>query len=690
MFSQRRISPIARALIAGAAVFAVGTATQARPLAQRDLVALNRLGDAHLSPNGDWAVYDLTATDFEANKRKHAIYIVSTSGIVASHKLADGTSPRWSANGKAIYFLAPIKDVQQIWSINPAKKGASPQQVTSLPLDVDSFRLGADGKTLIVSLAVFPDADDPAATKARLDATEKRKAKGALYDKIFIRHWDTWADGRNNHLFALNIGADGRASGVPRALTHGIDGDVPAKPFGGEEDYALSPDAKMVYFSVRVAGKSEPWSTNFDIYAVPADASAAPRNLTAANTAWDAGPVPSPDGKWLAYRSMKRPGFEADRFGVMLMNLANGERREIDGSFDRSAGDLSWSGDGKWLYFTTDNIGEHPLYKMDAATGAAMPIVTGGHVAGFDVAAGGGLLWWRDALNSPAELFAGGASGEHGVQLTHANGAELGGVDFSPAEQFSFSGWNGETVYGYTLKPAGFRPGKRYPTVFLVHGGPQGSFGNSWSYLWNPQVWAGWGYGVVMVDFHGSTGYGQAFTDAISGHWGDRPLEDLKKGWEAAQAKYSWIDSSRACAAGASYGGFMIYWMAGNWSEPWKCLIDHDGVFDNRMMGYATEELWFSEWENGHTPVWENQANYERFNPINHVADWKVPMLVIHGAKDYRIPIEQGIAAFTALQRKGIESQFLTFPDENHWVLKAQNSLQWHDTVQAWLAKHLK
>jgi acylaminoacyl-peptidase len=260
-------------------------------------------------------------------------------------------------------------------------------------------------------------------------------------------------------------------------------------------------------------------------------------------------------------------------------------------------------------------------------------------------------------------------------------------VEFGAYEPFTFPGWNGETVHGYVVKPAGFVAGKRYPVAFIVHGGPQGSFADGWSYRWNPQTYAGAGFASVFVDFHGSTGYGQAFTDAISAHWGDRPLEDLQKGWSAALTRYPFLDGNRACALGASYGGFMIYWMEGVWSAPWKCLVDHDGVFDNRMMGYATEELWFSEWENGHATPWENPGNYERFNPINHVADWHTPMLVIHSGRDYRIPLEQGLAAFTALQRKGIASEFLTFPDENHWVLKPQNSVEWHTTVLDWLRR---
>ena len=264
----------------------------------------------------------------------------------------------------------------------------------------------------------------------------------------------------------------------------------------------------------------------------------------------------------------------------------------------------------------------------------------------------------------------------------------LEGVNFGDFEQFSFKGWNDETVHGYVVKPHNYEEGKKYPVAFLIHGGPQGSFGNGWSYRWNPQTYAGQGYAVVMIDFHGSTGYGQAFTDAISQHWGDRPLEDLQKGWAAAQQKYGFLNGDKACALGASYGGFMVNWIAGNWNEPWKCLVNHDGVFDTRSMGYVTEELWFTEWENGGTPF-DKPENYEKFNPVNHVAKWRVPMLVVQGEKDYRVPVDQGLSTFTALQRKGIESKLLYFPDENHWVLKPQNSILWHDTVNAWLKQHI-
>jgi acylaminoacyl-peptidase len=672
------------------ALFAV-SCVEARPITQKDLATLDRITEPRISPDGKWVIYDLATTDYDANKRKHAIMRVAADGSGEPVKIADGTSARWAPDGMRIFYLGDVGGTAQVFSINPDARCirapcdvAAPLQVTNLPLEVGSYRISPNGKSLVVSMAVFPDKDDPAATKARLEDAAKRKATGTVYDRIFIRHWDAWSDGTQNHLFALKLGADGKATS-PAPLMKGIDGDTPSKPFGDDGDYAVTPDSKSVVFAVRIAGKSEPWSTNFDVYEVPINGSKAPLNRTASNPAWDTPFIYSADGKSVAYRAMKRAGFEADRFAIMIGN-AN-KAREAAPNWDRSADKIAWSGDGKAIYALAEDVGQARIFAVDVATGAAQALTGHGRVADFSVAnvAGGDVIaYTRDGLDGPAQLHV-VRPGQGEKQITHANAETLGAVELSPYEQFSFRGWNNETVYGYVMKPHGWKAGKKYPTVFLIHGGPQGSFGDAWSNRWNPNVWAGWGYGVVFVDFHGSTGYGQAFTDSISNHWGDRPLEDLQKGWAAAQAKYSWIDGSRACAAGASYGGYMVNWIAGKWKGPWKCLISHDGIFDNRMMGYATEELWFSEWENGRSTVWENPSNYETFNPVHHVKDWTKPMLIIHSANDFRIPIEQGIAVFTALQRKGVPSRFLTFPNENHWVLKPQNSVQWHDTVEAWL-----
>ncbi|MGH6684715.1 MAG: prolyl oligopeptidase family serine peptidase, partial [Pseudolabrys sp.] len=390
-------------------------------------------------------------------------------------------------------------------------------------------------------------------------------------------------------------------------------------------------------------------------------------------------------GKTLYYLAMKRPTFEADRFGIMALDLASGRTREIDPQWDRSPGSLQLSKDGKTLYATTDDNGEHPLFAIDVKTGKATKLGGAGQVESFSVV-GHSIVIARSTLKAPADLFALNAQGGASTQLTHFNAARLADVAMGDYEFYTFKGAKGDMVQGYVVKPANFEKGKKYPVAFIIHGGPQGAWTDEFHYRWNPQTYAGQGFAVVTVNFHGSTGYGQAFTDEISGDWGGAPLEDLQKGWAAALQKYDFLDGNRACALGASYGGYMIYWIAGNWPQPWKCLVDHDGVFDARMMAYSTDELWFDEWEH-HGTQWEKPEAYEKFNPVNYVAKWTVPMLVVHSEKDFRIPIEQGIAAFTALQRRGIPSEFLTFPDENHWVRKPQNSVLWHDTVNAWLKK---
>lgn len=661
------------------------------PLTVQDMIALDRIGDPALSPDGHQVAFSVSSLDASANKRHTTLWIGGTgNGAAAPHRLLtdgmSGNSPAFSPDGRFVYFISAKSGSDQLWR-QPVAGGAA-TQVSNYPLDVGAYKISPDGKSVALSFAVFTDCTDLACTAQRHKLVKDDQARGMVFDKLFIRHWDTWADGTRNQLFTAAIGADGKAAATPILVSRGIDGDIPSKPFGDISEFSWSPDSKQLAFDVRIAGRTEPWSTNFDIYLAPADGSAAPRNLTAVNLAWDAGPVFSHDGKTLYYRAMKTPGFEADRFGIMAMDLASGASREIDPQWDRSADGLVLSSDGRALYVGASDLGQHPLFAVDIASGMVKKLVAQGSAAPVAVA-GNTLLYTHDSMNSPTQVFVSGADGSEPRRLSHNDDAILSRVGMGDFEQFSFTGWNNDTVHGFVVKPWNWQPGRKYPVVYLIHGGPQGSFGNDWSYRWNPQWYAGLGYAAVMVDFHGSVGYGQAFTDAISQHWGDRPLEDLQKGWAAALQKYDFLDGTDACALGASYGGYMVYWMAGNWNGPWKCLVDHDGVFDNRMMGYATEELWFAEHENGGTP-WENPEGYEQFNPIRFVKNWRVPMLIVHSQLDLRIPVEQGIAAFTALQRKGIESKYLYFPNENHWVLHPQNSVQWHQTVAAWLKAHLE
>lgn len=687
--------PIALALSLPS-IAATPATSPARGFTVQDMAYMDRYSSPVVSPDGRMLVFAKRVVDKATNKASTSLWIEDLFARDALPPVRfspvgwNVNSASFSADGKTVYFLSGKGGTTQLYSM-PTFDGGEPRQVTDLVLDVDGYALSPDGGKVALALATFPGCKaDLGCTKKRLDAVEAEKTTGKVFDQLFIRHWDTWNDGRLNRVFAAKLGG---AAPLKSAvlLSDRINGDIPSKPFGDLSDFAWSADGKQVAMSVRQSNREEPWSTNFDIWLVKADGSGA-RNVTAANKAWDAGPVFSADGKTLYYRAMKRPGFEADRFALMAMDLASGKTREIAPRWDASADGITLSADGKWIYTTAQELGRHPLFRVSLANGEVESVVTDGSVSSFNLG-GPTLVFSRNSMQSGDQVFAAQPDGEAQRAITPSAGEMLPGVAFGKYEQFNFIGWNGDTVHGYVVKPWNYKQGKKYPVAFLIHGGPQGSFGDGWSYRWNPQTYAGQGYAVVMIDFHGSTGYGQAFTDAISQHWGDRPLEDLQKGWAAAQQKYGFLNGNKACALGASYGGFMVNWIEGNWydkdgNSPWKCLVSHDGVFDQRAMGYATEELWFNEWENGGT-VFDNPSAYEKFNPVSHVANFKVPMLVIHGQKDYRIPVEQGIALFTALQRKGVESKFLYFPDENHWVLKPQNSVQWHDTVNGWLKRYI-
>ena len=664
-----------------------------RGLQARDLATLDRYSSPTLSPDGRLMVFAKRVVDFDANKSSTGLWVEDLFARDAAPPKpltpADWNvnSPSFSSDGRTVYFLSGKSGTQQLYSV-PAT-GGTPKQVSSIPLAIGSYKISPDDDRVIVSVDVFVECGaDFACTSKRLAAVEAQKTSGVIYDKLFIRHWDAWSDGRISQLVIadLNPGKNPAAPllvGDKAAGSHV--GDVPSKPFGDASEYTWSPDGQSIVFSVRAATPQEPWSTNFDLFQFRIGEGVT--NLTEANKAWDTNPVFSADGHTLFYRAMKRPGFEADRFGLYALDLASGERREIAPEWDRSADGIVLSADGQTIYTTAQDLGQHPLFAVHIGSGGVTRLVGDGSISSVELA-GPTLAFTRSSLKSGDQIVTGGIHGAPLRAITPSATEMLPQVAFGDFEQFEFKGWNGDTVRGYVVKPWNYREGQTYPVAFLIHGGPQGSFGNGWSYRWNPQTYAGQGYAVVMIDFHGSTGYGQAFTDAISQHWGDRPLEDLQKGWAAARKRYAFLDGDNACALGASYGGYMVNWIAGNWNEPWKCLVNHDGVFDTRAMGYVTEELWFTEWENGGTPF-EVPENYERFNPVNHVAKWRVPMLVVQGEKDYRVPLDQGISAFTALQRRGIESRMLYFPDENHWVLKPQNSVQWHDTVNGWLEQHL-
>jgi dipeptidyl aminopeptidase/acylaminoacyl peptidase len=661
------------------------------PFSVHDMLAMRRISDPQVSPDGKLVAFVLRDTDLAANKGVTDLWLVPTQGGPA-RQLTSGpageSNPRWGDDGR-LYFLSTRSGSNQIWVIDP--RGGEATQVSRTPIDVGGFFLAPQLGGFLLTLEVWPGLT-PEASVARDSELGENPRTGRAYDDLMFRHWDTWEDGKRNHLFALAASGD---NATLRDLMPSLDTDSPTLPFGGLEEVAVSPDGAEVVFAAKImAGSEAAWSTDYDLYAISTLVPGEPRCLTEANPAFDNGPVYSPDGKTLAWLAMARAGYEADRQHVVLLDVASGAQRSLfldhDG-LDLSPGSLMWDARGKTLYCGAAYLGQTSLFALEVAKGTSRLVVRDG-TNGSVTWAGDRLLYLKNTLRSPDEIFTVKTDGKGETQITDLNGALLAKTQMGQTESFTFPGWNGETVYAYVVKPFDYTPeaaaaGRKWPLAFLIHGGPQGSFGNDFHYRWNPQAYVGAGFATVAVDFHGSTGYGQAFTDAINHHWGDRPLEDLEKGLAAALAKYPWLDSTKVVAAGASYGGYMINWMHGQpFAKKFRAFVTHDGNLDERMAYFDTEELWFPEWEHGGTP-WENAESYALHNPIDHVQNWCVPTLVVHGGHDYRVVDTHGMSTFTALRRQGVPARFLYFPDENHWVLKPANSIQWHEEVMGWLKK---
>jgi dipeptidyl aminopeptidase/acylaminoacyl peptidase len=616
----------------------------------------------------------------EANQGRTDLFWVHVEGNELRRITTDPAgdwNPRWSADGSQLYFLSSRSGSAQVWSLPVG--GGEAVQVTDLPLGVGNLVVSPDGGKIAFTMEVFPDCGTVECTVERLEQREERKASGRLYEELPVRHWDTWEDGRRSHLFVMELEGDG----PPVDVMGGMDADVPVKPFNGPEDITFTPDGEGLVFATKDVGRKEMWSTDLDLYHVPADGSKPPKCLTEDNEAYDAHPLFSPDGQTLAWLAMETPGYESDRMRIKLREWPDGEVRTLTDDWNFSVYSMTFSGDGGTIFGTVPWFGQRALFAFDLETGEREALVEEGTVRSPSFA-DGRIVYGMDTLRSPVELYSVMPDGSSVRKITRMNDEALAAARMGEPEQFTFEGWNGETVYGYIVRPADFDASKKYPVAFLIHGGPQGSFGNDFHYRWNPQAYAGAGYAAVMIDFHGSSGYGQPFKDSIQADWGGKPLVDLQKGLAAALENYPFLDGERVSALGASYGGFMINWIAGNWPDRFRCLVNHDGNLDERMAYYATEELWFPERDHVGTP-WENPEGYEKHNPVNFVQNWERPMLVVHGAKDFRVVETQGMATFTALQRQGIPSRFLYFPDENHWVLKPHNSIQWHETVLGWL-----
>jgi dipeptidyl aminopeptidase/acylaminoacyl peptidase len=651
-----------------------------------DLMAVQRVGEPQISPDGRAVVYTVGATDMDANRVAHNVWVVSTAPGSQPRQLTQtghDTRPQWSPDGKTIAFLSSREGAPQVY-VMPAQ-GGNAKKITSLSTGADNEKWSPDGRSIAFTSGVFPDCPDDACNRARDDAAEKSKVKARAYDHLLFRHWVHWSDGKRSHLFL--VAATG---GTPRDLTPHADYDVPPDERGDPNDFNFSPDGKELCFTA-VTDRPEAISTNGDLFLVPTTGGE-PKRITT-NPGFDGHPAYSPDGRFIAYHSQKTPEYESDRWRLMLYDRATGTQIEAAPSFDRSADEIAWSPDSKKIFFTATSEAEQPVYEIAPAPGS-MPreILKDSFNEGISFSAdGNNLAFLRSSLIAPAEVFTSQSDGSSARQISQHNAARLASIDMNPPEPFWYEGAGGTRIEGLLIRPPRFDASKKYPLLLLIHGGPQSLWTDSWGYRWNEEMFASPGYVAVLINPRGSTGYGQKFTDEITDDWGGRVYEDLMKGVDYVVGTYPYVDGSRVAAAGGSYGGYMIDWMATHTGR-FKALISHAGVFDQAAMYGATEELWFEEHDMAGTP-WTNPESYRKWSPSTYAGDlvkYKTPTLVICGELDYRVPYTQSLAFFTAMQRQNVPSKLVVYPDEGHWILKPQNSQLWYKNFFDWLAAYME
>jgi dipeptidyl aminopeptidase/acylaminoacyl peptidase len=665
--------------------FASFAFAQERRFTIDDLLQVHRVGDPQVSPKGDLVAFTITDVDRAANKSTTQIYVVPLGGGETRQLTNDehsSASPRWSPDGEKLAFISARDGESQIWTID-VSSGAL-KKITSISTGAGDPVWSPDGKLLAFVSDVYPECKDDACNKRRAEEVAQNKVKAHVAERLLYRHWKSWKDGLRSHVFVVSAGG-----GEARDLTPG-DYDAPPFSLGGMTDYAFSPDSKDLAFTSN-HDKVEAISTNADIWLVSVRGGAA-RNITAANHGYDGSPRFSPDGKYIAYRSQVTPGYESDRFRLMLLDHKSGRAQSITETLDSNVDEFTFAADSKWIYLGAENRGREPVYSVSTSGGPVKKVIAEGFNGDLNVTTDGStLVFSRSSMTKPSEIYRANADGSSVTALTTTNDAQLAPFNLKSAEEVTWIGAAGAKVAGWIVKPANFNERKKYPLAVLIHGGPQGAWNDNWGYRWNPQIFANAGYVVFMPNPRGSTGYGQQFVSEISGDWGGKVFIDIKNG-VAQTAALPYIDKSRIGAAGASYGGYMVDWIEGHNNDPrfhFKVLVSHDGVYNLTSMYGATEELWFTDWEFKGTP-WTNPAMYDRWSPHKFVLNFKTPILIITNGLDYRVPEGEGLQLFTAVQRMGVESKLVDFPDEGHWVGKPQNSAFWYNTVIGWLDKHLK
>jgi dipeptidyl aminopeptidase/acylaminoacyl peptidase len=689
------------------------TSSQKHPFTFEDMMKLKRVGAPVPSPDGKWVVFDCEDVDLAANKKTSRLWIVPASGgesrplnPTPNHE----ERPRFSPDAKRLIWTSKATDPTQIWMCDFDPNGGSlvgkPHQVTNISTGADGAIWSPDGKSIVFVSAVYPDCRDDACNKQRDEEQKKSKVKAKIFSRLFYRHWNAFTEFKRSHLFVISTDANASTDATARPASDITPGDHDVPPFslGGQDMYAISPDGQELAYTSNI-DEVEATSTNNEIFVVPISGPATAAKKISTSPGSDTTPLYSPDGKYLAWRSQARAGFEADKWRLIVQDRQSGKMRDLTEKFDRSVGSFAWaqfSDDLMPIFFTAEDHGESPIFAAFPKEQDPIPQQRGDRSRRLHaddlVFVSRSLFFTRMSATAPNEIYKlempqnpelGTYISEPWQQMTHMNDALLSQIDMQPLESFTFKGANNDDVQGFMVKPPGFDPDKRYPLKFLLHGGPQGAWGNSWTYRWNAELFAATGnYVVVMINFHGSTGYGQKFTDSISGDWGGKPYVDVMKGLDYVEKNYPFIDKNREAALGASYGGYMANWLLGH-TNRFKCIVSHDGMFNAESAYGTTEELWFANWEFG-GPPWKKRDVYRKWSPHEYAQNFKTPTLVVHGQNDYRLDVSQGFDLFTTLQVLKVPSKMLYFPDEGHWVLKPQNSQLWYKTVNDWVGQWCK